>query len=111
MEPDNVWLQRVTLRLRCDCRRRQGDSRWGQAGIRLLRYSSTAAVPLARMAARGVRKGFPSSSRDLGTQTVPVTQPHLRPVQPHRRQSAGLMTLLMPPVLLTELSFLLPYVH
>lgn len=39
-----------------------------QVGIRLLRYSSTAAVPLAKMAARGVRNGFPSNSSVLENQ-------------------------------------------
>lgn len=33
--------------------------------MRLRRYSNTASVPLARMAALGVRKGFPSRMRHL----------------------------------------------
>lgn len=36
-----------------------------QAGILLLKYSSTADVPLARMAALGLRKGLPSSKSVL----------------------------------------------
>lgn len=39
-----------------------------QVGIRLLRYSSTAAVPFAKMAARGVRKGLPSKRSVLERQ-------------------------------------------
>lgn len=43
-----------------------------QVGIRLLRYSSTAAVPFARMAARGVRKGLPSKRSVLEGQRCSV---------------------------------------
>lgn len=42
-----------------------------QVGIRLLRYSSTAAVPFARMAARGVRNGFPSKRSVLRVSQFP----------------------------------------
>lgn len=43
-----------------------------QVGIRLLRYSSTAAVPFAKMAARGVRKGLPSKRSVLQRQRCRV---------------------------------------
>lgn len=40
------------------------------AGMRLRRYSITASVPLATMAARGARKGFPSRLRHLRDKTA-----------------------------------------
>lgn len=40
------------------------------AGMRLRRYSITASVPLATIAARGARKGFPSRLRHLWDRTA-----------------------------------------
>lgn len=50
----------------------------GHAGMRLRRYSNTASVPLATIAALGARKGFPSRLRHLRfnthTETMNVSQ-------------------------------------
>lgn len=68
VKPDSIWSDRTILRLYFDSRVCQGHPPVHQVGIRLRRYSSTAAVPLAKTAARGVRNGFPSSRSVLEKQ-------------------------------------------